>query len=186
MIRNRLKVLLAIKNLTAHQVFLDTGIAKSTLSAIVNNQTEKISLDVLDKICTYLEISPGDFFEHIPGELSVFIVAADWMKSLNDLVLGKFPIEVKFKKKHNDFEFKMSCETVVVGKEKNKITAVRILVRDLSKNPIKLVDFLKNSFSDELYEAALSQIRLKIEEFIKNMDPEDGTKVNVLFKDKDF
>lgn len=73
MIGNRLKIILATKDLTAHQVFLDTQIAKSTLSAIVNNRTEKMSMEVLDKLCTYLQISPGDFFEFIPYEIDTEI-----------------------------------------------------------------------------------------------------------------
>lgn len=70
MIRNRLKEILAIKNITASKVFEGTGIAKSTLSAITNNETDRIKLETINKLCIYLEITPGEFFEFYPADVA--------------------------------------------------------------------------------------------------------------------
>lgn len=69
MIRNNLSLLLAERNLKATKVSNDTGIARSTLSKIVNNTSEKIDYATINSLCNYLKITPGDFFEYSPFEV---------------------------------------------------------------------------------------------------------------------
>lgn len=63
MLRNNLAKLMIDRSVTATQLFNDTGIARSTISKISNNNTDKISLQTIDKICNYLEVSPSEFFD---------------------------------------------------------------------------------------------------------------------------
>ncbi|MGC4375208.1 helix-turn-helix domain-containing protein, partial [Streptococcus suis] len=63
MLRNNLAKLMIDRGVTATQLFNDTGIARSTISKISNNNTDKISLQTIDKICNYLEVSPSEFFD---------------------------------------------------------------------------------------------------------------------------
>lgn len=71
MIRNNLAKLMIDRNISATQLYNDTGIARSTISKISNNNTDKISLKTVDKICNYLEVSHDDFFEMWPYEVVV-------------------------------------------------------------------------------------------------------------------
>ena len=63
MLRNNLAKLMIDRGISATQLFNDTGIARSTISKISNNKTDKFSLQTIDKICNYLEVSPSDFFD---------------------------------------------------------------------------------------------------------------------------
>lgn len=69
MIRIRLNELLAVKDITRVMVSAATGISRNTLSTLSTNNSEMIRLDTIDKICSYLEITPGEFFEYYPVEV---------------------------------------------------------------------------------------------------------------------
>lgn len=43
-----------------------SGINKNTLYAIYNNNTVRVDLSVLNRLCKALDCQPGDLFEHIP------------------------------------------------------------------------------------------------------------------------
>ena len=74
MLRNNLAKLMIDRGITATQLFNDTGIARSTISKISNNNTDKISLSTIDKICNYLHVTPADFFDFIPFEFDVKVL----------------------------------------------------------------------------------------------------------------
>lgn len=59
------------RGISATQLFTDTGIARSTISKISNNNTDKISSQTIDKLCNYLEVSPTEFFDFWPYEVKV-------------------------------------------------------------------------------------------------------------------
>lgn len=71
MLRNNLAKLMIDRGISATQLFNDTGIARSTISKISNNNTDKISLQTIDKICNYLEVSPSEFFDFWPYDVKV-------------------------------------------------------------------------------------------------------------------
>lgn len=71
MIRNNLSILLAERSLKAIDVSNDTKIARSTLSKISNNSTEKIDYSTINTLCTYLSIEPKDFFTFIPLDILI-------------------------------------------------------------------------------------------------------------------
>lgn len=66
MIRIKLKVLLAEKNIKQKDLVALTGIRQPTLSAMNNNAVQHIPLDNLDKLCQVLHCQPGDLLEYIP------------------------------------------------------------------------------------------------------------------------
>lgn len=71
MLRNNLAKLMIDRGISATQLFTDTGIARSTISKISNNNTDKISLQTIDKICNYLEVSPTEFFDFWPYDVKI-------------------------------------------------------------------------------------------------------------------
>lgn len=66
MLKNRLSVLLAERELTAAKVYEETGISRSTLSTLVNNSGDGVQYKTLDTLCNFLEIEPGEFFDYAP------------------------------------------------------------------------------------------------------------------------
>lgn len=75
MIRNRLSVLLAERNLKITRVAKDTGIARSTITSIAQNDVKMIQLETINSLCIYLGITPCEFFEfsEYDVEFTVFI-----------------------------------------------------------------------------------------------------------------
>lgn len=74
MLRNNLAKLMIDRGVTATQLFNDTGIARSTISKISNNNTDKISMSTIDKICNYLRVTPAEFFDFIPFEFDIKVL----------------------------------------------------------------------------------------------------------------
>lgn len=66
MLANKLKSLLAERNLTIKQTIKDTGLSRNTLSNIINNPTSNISLSTLNTLCIYLGITTNDFYSFVP------------------------------------------------------------------------------------------------------------------------
>lgn len=44
----------------------ETGIARSTITKIANNQSDKIGIDTINKLLSALDVTPADFFDYIP------------------------------------------------------------------------------------------------------------------------
>lgn len=65
-IKFRLKVQLAIKDMSQKELCDITGIRPSTVSAICTNKIKHLPVDVLDKICDTLECTPSDIIEYTP------------------------------------------------------------------------------------------------------------------------
>ncbi|WP_462211388.1 helix-turn-helix domain-containing protein [Staphylococcus hominis] len=66
MIRNRLSELLSERGLKTSRVALEVGIARSSLTSMIQNDSEMIRYDAIDKLCNYLNITPHQFFDYSP------------------------------------------------------------------------------------------------------------------------
>lgn len=63
MIRCHLSALLGAKKLKVSEVARDTGINKNTLHRLYNESATRIDLDVLDKLCQYLDVDIASLLE---------------------------------------------------------------------------------------------------------------------------
>lgn len=68
MILCNLPVLLAERRMEVADLIRMTGISKSTMHKIYNEQTSRIDFDTMDKICEALDIEVGDLFTYVPNE----------------------------------------------------------------------------------------------------------------------
>lgn len=68
MIKFKLKVLLAEKEMTAAELSERIGVRPSTLSAMNKGTIKQIPLYVIDGICKELECEVGDLIKYIPDE----------------------------------------------------------------------------------------------------------------------
>lgn len=64
MIKSRVKVMLAMREMTQKQLAEVTGIRPPTISAICTGAAKHIPLDVMDKICEALDCQPSDLWEY--------------------------------------------------------------------------------------------------------------------------
>jgi len=70
MIRCHLSRLLGERRIRAADVYRDTGINKGTLSRMYNEKLLRVDLEILDKLCDYLDCSVGDLLEYQKKETS--------------------------------------------------------------------------------------------------------------------
>ncbi|MFC6203451.1 helix-turn-helix domain-containing protein [Psychrobacter urativorans] len=68
MILCNLPVLLAERRMKVADLIRMTGISKSTMHKVYNEQTSRIDFETMDKICEALEIGVGDLFTYVPNE----------------------------------------------------------------------------------------------------------------------
>ena len=66
MIKFRLKVLLAMNDMTQKDLSEKTGIRQPTISAICTGSIKEMPVGVVNKICATLNCQPGDLMEYIP------------------------------------------------------------------------------------------------------------------------
>lgn len=65
MIVNHLPTLLAERRLKVADAVRATGVSKTTLHKIYNDQSSRIDFDTIDKLCEYLGVGVGDIFEYV-------------------------------------------------------------------------------------------------------------------------
>lgn len=68
MIKFKVKVMLAIRDMTQKELAERTGIRPPTVSAICTGAIKHLPVDALDKICEVLECQPSDLMEYIKTE----------------------------------------------------------------------------------------------------------------------
>ena len=68
MIKSKLKVMLAIREMTQKDLSERTGIRPPTVSAICTGAVKQYPISALDKICEVLDCQPGDILEYSPAE----------------------------------------------------------------------------------------------------------------------
>ena len=70
MIHCNLATLLAQRNLKISKVYQDTGISRTTLTALAYNHAQGIQFDTLNTLCTYLKVAPTDLILHVPVDVT--------------------------------------------------------------------------------------------------------------------
>ena len=68
MIKFKVKIMLAIREMTQKELAEQTGIRPPTVSAICTGAVKHLPIDALDKICNVLKCQPADLMEYIPDE----------------------------------------------------------------------------------------------------------------------
>ena len=68
MIKFKVKVLLAMCEMTQKELAEKTGIRPPTVSAICTSAVKHLPIDALNEICKVLDCQPADIMEYIPDE----------------------------------------------------------------------------------------------------------------------
>lgn len=69
MIKNNFNTLMAERQLKITRVSNDTGISRTTLTALSQEMSKGVQLDTLNTLCIYLNITPCEFFDYLPFDL---------------------------------------------------------------------------------------------------------------------
>lgn len=65
MIKFKVKVMLAIREMTQKELAQRTGIRPPTVSAICTGTIKHLPVDALDKMCEVLDCQPADLIEYV-------------------------------------------------------------------------------------------------------------------------
>lgn len=71
MLQNNLNRLMAERNIKVTDMAKDIGLAKSTIFSLSSGKTAGIQFETLEKICSYLRITPTELFEYSPYILDI-------------------------------------------------------------------------------------------------------------------
>lgn len=77
MLRCNLALLLAERGLRISKVSKDTGISRTTLTALANNTSQGVQLETIDKLCMYLKTDVSLFFVFHPSTISLMLSKED-------------------------------------------------------------------------------------------------------------
>lgn len=69
MIRSNLAIILAENNLKITKVSFDTGISRTTLTALSQNDCKGVQFDTLNTLCRYLHVYPQDLLSYVPIDI---------------------------------------------------------------------------------------------------------------------
>lgn len=93
MLRCKLGVLLAQKNVSITKLSQETGISRTTLNSLDKNYSTGIQFKTIDSVCTYLNISPSELFEFYPGQFDLCLNLEINSKTTSSLLM-----ETRFRK----------------------------------------------------------------------------------------
>ena len=68
MIKFKVKVMLAMRDMTQKELAERTGIRPPTVSAICNGAVKHLPVEALDKICEVLDCQPSDLMEYVKAD----------------------------------------------------------------------------------------------------------------------
>ena len=68
MILSKFPVVLAEKKLRVADVVRATGMSKSTLHKLYNEESSRIDFNTVNELCKFLDVQVGDLFVYFPDE----------------------------------------------------------------------------------------------------------------------
>ncbi|HEL2220156.1 TPA: helix-turn-helix transcriptional regulator [Streptococcus suis] len=140
MLKNNLSILLSERKIKVLRLSNETGIARSTISKIASNKTDKISMEVVNLLCNNLKVTPNDFFSYIPYDFKFnfleltendFKSKEDFNSNIIEQRYGfDYPIKcyynvTKYSEKYKSFEFN-GFASWTVDLETNEETYLKI------------------------------------------------------------
>ena len=77
MIINKLSEILGRKKLKIVDVINETGVTRPTLTSLYYGNGKGISFDVLNKLCGYLSVTPGELFAYYDIDVAEIVITFD-------------------------------------------------------------------------------------------------------------
>ena len=157
MIKFNLAVLMAERDIKMAQIARETDISRTTLNSLVDNQSQGIQLDIINKLCIYLKVTPEQFFIYVPFDVSV-------------KVIGQFELEIELEITENEISQKFyllgrvesNTGVDINGRQKQVKTVNLSFLRSDMENGrealIKYLDRLPITFIQDIKVSIIQQI----------------------------
>lgn len=105
MLQNNLNRLMSERNIKTSDISKDVGLAKTTISSLSRGTTTGIQFDTLEKICSYLQVTPAEFFDYSP-----YVLETTTKLKLSDLKNGQFQYSAHITNNVYSKEFKLDVK----------------------------------------------------------------------------
>ncbi len=162
MIKCNLAILLAERNIKISEVSKRTGISRTTLTALAQNQSKGIQFDTFDTLCSYLNVKPNALFTQ---ELFEYDFVVSEITDHKDHFDVELITEIKYSNEYIESRFRCNAFFWKMNSfEPDVITDIQIeplfpnkVVSILETIPITF----KVSFEQELIEAINAELVVK-------------------------
>ncbi len=144
MIKCNLATLLAERGLRITKVSNDTGISRTTLTALSNNTSKGIQFDTINKLCQYLKINVNTLFIFHPSEINYIFESVDEILYIDMTV------------KYRSLIYKILLETCIVDlsnkNDDNPIYDLTVFIMDGHDIPTSFNHYLEFDYGNEWFE----------------------------------
>ncbi len=174
MIRNRLSELLSERGLKISRVSKEVDIARSSLTSMVQNDSEMLRYDAIDKLCKFLNITPTDFFEYSPISIEyTFDEDPDINYSIqndldNKLVLEKFNFDLLVDAEISSKIESFDLEVQFMGFEVEKKTNFKIKNEQNAQDLKNIVNQLTPGLKNVLHKRLQKHLQNYVTNFLIN------------------
>lgn len=152
MIRSNLSILLAERGLKITKVAKETGISRTTLTALSNNYGQGIQFDTLNTLCMYLKVTPNQLLSFVPVDIRPYLCEMEFYNN------GEWPNNCRLKVNLFDGSRKYSYE--MIGD-----IFYSVLKQEIFSADIEFVLFdpdLDNPSDDVSYRKYLEEVNLRL------------------------
>lgn len=166
MIKCNLAVLLAERNIRISELSKRTGISRTTLTALNQNQSKGIQFDTFDTLCTYLKISPNDLFIQETLEYDFTVLEITEQKSFRQIT-ADINVQADIKYKNANFDDLIVCRVQLYDNgSASDFEVVSMTVNIIySENILEILKSIpitfRTSFEEELVESIKADVVVK-------------------------
>ena len=169
MIKCSLSILLAERNLKITKVSKETGISRTTLTALYYNTNQGIQFDTLNTLCKYLRITPSELILYNEYDVS--------LQNMNfydgDERIISLEIKITDKNKNNIYHLAGTCDIDFLNEDDDVTTGVNVSLYvpifeddQLNTKNLKIKNYLQNlprifltELEDDLHVYLLSELK---------------------------
>ena len=168
-----LSVLLAERRLKISKVSADTGISRTTLTALCQNAGKGVQTDTINTLCMYLGVSVGDLFSFYPFDIELKECSYDEADHTAEITFSytarhyegdpccRAEIEVS-RTADDDYyaEIDLQEHDAATPEEERENELLRTAFKDL---PISVVDGIFSRIADELIDQVVAASRVDVD-----------------------
>lgn len=149
-----LAVLLAERQIKITKVAKETGISRTTLTALSTGRPKGVQFETINTLCRYLGVTPADFFEYAPVDFSFkFSFKEDTQKKENskENVIKEIAgtVECSDPIKHDNI--KLNGSITATPRNQSGVYHVFIDIGTLNSHEAELFNYYKEQLSNSLY-----------------------------------
>lgn len=174
MIRNRLSELLSERGLKISRVAKEARIARSSLTSMVQNDSEMIRYDAIDKLCKLLNVTPNEFFEYSPIIIEYSFddypeVNYELQRDVDDkLVLKHFEFDFLVDVEDSSDKKRFDLEIQFTGFTEDKRTHFKVKDEQKTQSLKEIVDQLSPGLKNVLYKKLQKELQSYVTCFLLN------------------